>query len=352
MAMAGDVFSATQTDLFRSLGLSAAGFILGVGIFSWLWQRLRRRLQTLLDQIALLSAEHDARRSEAPIASVMPPHLAIHGWAPVLDEAQRRLLIITDAMRAERDAALQANQSKTRFLAAASHDLRQPLQALGLFVAALAQRAPDELKGIVGKIEASLEAFEHLLEGLLDISRLDAGAVEAHSVAFPLQKLFARMALEFDPLAERKHLSLRFVATRAVLHSDPDLLDRVLRNLLANAVHYTEKGGIVVGVRHRGPALRIEVWDSGTGIAPGDQQAIFREFHQLAARSGAPGHGLGLGLAIVERLVDLLGGAVELHSIPGRGSVFAVVLPMHRAADARADNIDLPAPRHRADTSS
>lgn len=289
----------------------------------------------LVGQIALLAAEHEARSDIAPSAMRSTPCLGFLGWKAALEQAEHRLIALTDAMRAERDAALQANQSKTRFLAVASHDLRQPLQALGLFVAALAQRAPVELENVVGKIETSLEAFEHLLDGLLDISRLDAGAIEAHSTRFPLQALFERMAMEFEPLAERKGLKLNFVATSAVLQSDPDLLDRILRNLLSNAVRYTGRGGILVGVRRRPGGTRIEVWDTGIGIAPADQRDVFREFHQLETRHSELRDGLGLGLAIVDRLVSLIGGSVELRSEPGKGSVFAVILPEYEGANRR-----------------
>jgi signal transduction histidine kinase len=206
--------------------------------------------------------------------------------------------------------------------------LRQPLQALGLFVATLVQRPlPDDIKDIVGKIESSLEALEHLLDGLLDISRLDAGAIEAHSVAFPLQSLFDRMALEFEPLAERKGLALRLVHTSATVRSDPALLERILRNLLSNAIRYTRSGGVVVGCRRQGMDLRIEVWDSGSGIAASDQKEIFREFRQLDDSFVGERQGLGLGLAIVERLTNLLGLQIALRSEVGKGSMFAIVLP-------------------------
>lgn len=311
-----------QSYALEGVGWLAAGFLLG-GFSTFLfWRRIEVRLRRLVGQIGALASEHDAGGEILPAAAP-----GLFGWRQALDRAEYQLIALTDALRAERDAALQANQTKTRFLAVASHDLRQPLQALGLFVAALAQRAPVELQNVVGKIETSLEAFEHLLDGLLDISRLDAGAIEAHSTRFPLQALFDRMAMEFEPLAERKGLRLGFVANGVTLQSDPDLLDRILRNLLSNAVRYTSRGGIVVGVRCRAATLRIEIWDTGIGIAPADQQDVFREFHQLETKRSELRDGLGLGLAIVDRLVDLIGGSIELRSEPGKGSVFAVVLP-------------------------
>ncbi len=240
--------------------------------------------------------------------------------------AQARRQII-DVLRQTRDAAVQANRSKTHFLAAASHDLRQPLQALGLFVAILAERSlPADVRPIVGRIQAALDALEQLLDSLLDISRFDAGVVEAHCFVFPLQGLFNRLALEFVPLAEAKGLSMRFARTQTLVHSDPNLLERILRNLLSNAIRYTSQGGVVIGCRRRDAALHIEIWDSGAGIAPEHQEEIFQEFHQLQGSSG-PRQGLGLGLAIVERVASLLDHRILLRSTVGKGSVFAIILP-------------------------
>jgi len=248
--------------------------------------------------------------------------------------------LMMDALREARDTAEQANHSKTRFLAAASHDLRQPLQALGLFVATLAQRPlPDDIRSVVGKIEGSLEALEHLLDTLLDISRLDAGVVEAHCVGFSVQELFKRLALEYVPLAESAGLSMRFVATSASARSDPALLERILRNLLSNAVRYTSAGGIVVGVRRSGHNLRIGVWDTGRGIPLAEQREIFREFHQFGASPRERRQGLGLGLAIVDRLAALLGHRIELLSVPDRGSVFSVVVPANGRAPVRTAEV-------------
>lgn len=230
------------------------------------------------------------------------------------------------ALQQARDEAVEADRRKTRFLAAASHDLRQPLQALGLFVAALSARPhADDVRRIVDKLEISTEALENLLDTLLDISRVDAGAVEAHRVRFPLQHLFARLELEFAPLAASKELSLVFAPTDAVIFSDPALFERILRNLISNAIHYTGRGGIVVGCRRRADHWRIEVWDSGRGIAAADQQEIFREFHRLASRSD-PRRGLGLGLTIVDRLTALLSHSIEVRSTLGKGSRFSVLV--------------------------
>jgi len=241
------------------------------------------------------------------------------------DRLRRGLSEAARQIERERDAATTADQGRTRFLAAAGHDLRQPLQALALFVAALSQKPmPDDLRHLVGRIEGSLETLEHLLDSLLDLSRLDAGAVEAHSMSFPLQTLFNRMMLEFVPQAERKGIRMTMVATSAIVRSDPTLLERILRNLLSNAIRYTRQGGILLGCRRHGTDLRIEIWDSGPGIALCDQAAIFDEFRQVGG--GDHRQGLGLGLAIVRRLADLLGARIDLRSDVDRGSMFAVIL--------------------------
>lgn len=295
--------------------------------FALLWLRLRRHMRRVCEA---LTASSDANNDQAAILRMRPDDVAtlLAALSRDLDETRRRLAVVIAERETEREAAQLADHSKTRFLAAASHDLRQPLQALGLFVATLAQRQlPADIKNIVDKIEGSLEALEHLLDGLLDISRLDAGAVEAHSVAFPLQSLFDRMSLEFEPLAERKGLRFRVIRTSAVVRSDPALLERILRNLLSNAIRYTRSGGVLVGCLRRNKALRVEIWDSGMGIAQEDQKEIFREFRQLSRGVGTERQGLGLGLAIVERLSQLLGLQIEVRSLVGKGSMFAIILP-------------------------
>ncbi|HIJ62107.1 MAG TPA: HAMP domain-containing histidine kinase [Rhodospirillaceae bacterium] len=224
---------------------------------------------------------------------------------------------------AERDAAIAANEAKTRLLATASHDLRQPLQALGLFVAALEKkRLPRDAREILRRIDSCVESIDHLLRNLLDIARLDAGGIEVQPVSFPVRQLFDRLAIEFEALAAAKGLSIRFIPTAARVYSDPVLLERMLRNLLANAIRFTERGGVVVGARRRGNKIRIEVWDSGRGIDEAQKSEIFREFHQLAESEA----GQGLGLAIVDRLARLLGSRIDLQSRPGKGSMFAIVV--------------------------
>jgi signal transduction histidine kinase/ActR/RegA family two-component response regulator len=219
-----------------------------------------------------------------------------------------------------------ANEAKSRFLAAASHDLRQPLHALGMFVAQLRGRVTEpESAALTGKVEAAVTALQQLLDAILDISRLDAGVVSPTPVDFPLAPLLARLAESFAPRAERKGLRLRVAPTGLAVHSDPVLLERVLLNLLANAVRYTERGGIVIGCRRRG--VRVEVWDSGVGIAPEHREAVFQEFFQVGNPERDRRKGLGLGLAIAARVARLLGSRIDMRSQVGRGSLFAIELP-------------------------
>lgn len=220
-----------------------------------------------------------------------------------------------------------ANQAKSRFLAAASHDLRQPMHALGLFIAQLRERVTEPgTLALVGKTESAVTALQELLDALLDVSRLDAGIVTATIADFRIQPLFARLEAAFAPQAERKGLWLRAAPTRLAVRSDPVLIERILLNLLSNAVRYTERGSILIGCRRHGPNVRIEVWDSGAGIAPEYREAVFQEFFQLSNPERDRRKGLGLGLAIAARLARLLDSRIELRSRPGEGSVFSIEL--------------------------
>jgi PAS domain S-box-containing protein len=224
-----------------------------------------------------------------------------------------------------KEAAEDANSAKTRFLAAASHDLRQPMQALSLFIAVLAGRTMEPAQStLVARIQDSVAALEGLLNSLLDVSKLEAGLVESHPNDFCVAAMLDRLAAEFEPTCLAKGLTLRVVRSRAIVHSDPALLERVLRNLLNNAARYTKSGRILLGCRRHGGKLRFEVRDTGIGIPPGELKNIFREFHQLGNPERDRRQGLGLGLAIVERLCGLLGHRVTVASEEGRGSAFAV----------------------------
>jgi signal transduction histidine kinase len=240
------------------------------------------------------------------------------------------------ADQARREAET-ANRAKTQFFAAASHDLRQPLHALGLFAEALRHRvgADAEVAHLVHSINGSVDALEGLFSELLDITRLDAGGVEPRPEHFGCEAMFARLKLHFEPTAFEKGLALRFHGARHFAFADPVLAERIVRNLLSNAIRYTRDGGVVVAARPRGDRLRLEVWDTGRGIPPQEQERIFDEFYQVADDEPPPDpgqrKGLGLGLAIVRRLARVLQAPLELRSVPGHGTVFALTVPLGRA---------------------
>ncbi|MBP7626244.1 MAG: response regulator [Zoogloea sp.] len=244
------------------------------------------------------------------------------------DDLQRQVDAATRELLEKKDEAERGNRAKTRFLAAASHDLRQPMHALGLFVAELGQKphAPDTRR-LVEQIAISAETMENLLDSLLDISRLDVGALDRQIKPFPLQPLLERIEVDYRREAGLRGQRLRLRPTSLWVESDPLLLERILHNLISNALRYTPGGTILVACRKRGRKVRIEVRDNGPGIAPEAQEAIFQEFVQLDNPERNRAKGLGLGLAIVRRLTDLLEHPLQLKSSPGRGSLFAIELP-------------------------
>ncbi|ENO90671.1 hybrid sensor histidine kinase/response regulator [Thauera linaloolentis] len=252
------------------------------------------------------------------------------------DHMRRQIDEATAELRARTAEAEHANASKSHFLAAASHDLRQPMHALGLFISELSQQALDaRSRQIVDRIAASADAMEQLLDSLLDISRLDAGVLVPAIRSFDPVPILERIRDEQMPAAHGRGIRLRLRTIPAHVRSDPMLFERIVGNLVGNAVRHTRDGSILVACRSRGDTLRVEVRDNGPGIPAESQQAIFQEFVQLGNPERARDKGLGLGLAIVRRLVVLLGHRLELRSAPGRGSVFALELPLS-AAEAEA----------------
>jgi len=234
-------------------------------------------------------------------------------------------------LAAAKTAAEEANLSKTRFLAAAGHDILQPLNAARLYASSLsevaAHGAMEECGTLVRNVDASLEAVEEILSALLDISRLDAGATRPQIFDFSIADVFRQLEIEFAPTARAKGLALRFERSSAVVRSDRRLMRRLLQNLVSNALKYTPKGRVVVGCRRLvGGEVRIEVWDTGLGIPANQQRLVFEEFQRLEQGARAA-RGLGLGLSIVERLGRVLGHPIAVRSWPGRGSVFSVVAP-------------------------
>ena len=233
----------------------------------------------------------------------------------------------TRALTAASAEAQAANASKSRFLAAVTHDLMQPLHAAQLFAHALTERGGDV--AIAQHLNGALAATEGLLTGLLDVARLEGGRLHPQPRAFALAEVLDPLAAEFRAIALDRGVRLDVVGTRAWVHSDPQLLRRVLQNFLSNALRYAGHGRVLLGVRRIGDQLRLEVWDTGPGIAPNEQQLIFQEFRRGSA---AGGQGLGLGLSIAQRMADLLGHALGLRSWPGRGSVFHLDVPLAQAA--------------------
>ena len=265
-------------------------------------------------------------------------------WQSLLDKAGRSLGFRTsvrditerkmseDALREAHAEAERANRAKSRFLAAASHDLRQPLQAAHLFAAALRiglqERGDLEL---LGSIEDALRSANELLDALLDVSRLDAGVLAPQFREFAVVDLLDQIETEFSEAAREKRLTLRVVPSSATIRTDPLLLGRILRNLVSNAVRYTDRGRILVGCRRAGARLAIEVLDTGIGIAADKLGRIFEEFYQVGNPERDRTRGLGLGLAIVAGLGKLLDHPIEVRSKPGRGSVFRVMVPLTEA---------------------
>ena len=259
---------------------------------------------------------------------------------------ERRVVERTAELERSRAEAEAANLGKTRFIAAASHDLLQPLHASRLFTAALGDRQPGN--DLVSKIDQSLGAVEALLDALLDISKLDAGALKPEKRAFALQPLVDSLAGGFAAFASSSGATLTVVPCSATVETDPALLRRILQNFVSNALRYGGAEGrrphVVLGCRRRGSALRIEVWDNGPGIPEDKRELVFQEFVRLhpAAADGGESRGLGLGLAIVDRIARMLDHRVTLRSIPGRGSVFSVTVPLAAAAAVHPSPPPLP----------
>ncbi|TXH74524.1 ATP-binding protein [Thiobacillus sp.] len=304
------------------------------GALAWrLSNRLAGQLQHVGRVVGLLACDDLSVRTHLPSEGEVGALAAgVNDMAEALQthrgELERRIREATADLAAKKDMAERANQAKSLFFAAASHDLRQPLHALSLFVAALkARNQQPEAQTLIDNIEASTAAMELLFNALLDISRLDAGTIETHPVHFPLQKMFVELEQQFGALAAEKQLRLRFRPCDVTLYSDPLLIERILVNLIANAIRYTDDGGILVACRQRGNLVRISVIDTGRGIPPDQQESVFQEFVQLHNPARDRSKGLGLGLAIVSRLGRLLGHRVDLLSRPGHGSVFSIDVP-------------------------
>jgi len=265
---------------------------------------------------------------------------AIRAMHAANEQLEARVQERTVALAAALDEAERANATKSRFVAAASHDLLQPLSAAKLFLASLENAGcTPEQAGIVDRVRSAFESVEAILGALLDISKLESGKVAVRVGDVALGPLLARLATEFGGMAEAKGIELRVMPSSLVVRSDPAYLRRIVQNLLANAIRYTRKGRVLVGARRSPGGARIEVWDTGPGIPEDQRDTIFREFHRLETPAGPDG-GVGLGLAIVDRACKLLGHPLKLVSVPGRGTCFGVTAPYAAAAPLAEEEAD------------
>jgi two-component system CheB/CheR fusion protein len=268
---------------------------------------------------------------------ILPYRTDTHGVEGVVitfTDITRRRKTAAALEEAKADAEA-ANLAKSRFLAAASHDLRQPLQTLALLQGLLSKAVTGEkATGLVKRLDDTLGSMSGMLDTLLDLNQIEAGVVQPQPEDCRVGRLLDRLCDEFAYQAQARGLVLRAIPCSAVIRTDPRLLMQMLRNLVANALKFTDRGRVLLGCRRHGDALRIEVWDSGIGIPEGQLRAVFDEYHQIGNEARARDAGLGLGLSIVRRLADLLGHRVTVRSRPGKGSVFTIEVP--RVLDARS----------------
>lgn len=338
-----------QKTQHRALIISTSLVILSALLTAFLaWRmssRLTRRIQHVsraVDRIA--SGNLQIRVDPNPSTELGVLENGINRMAESLqahqDELQVRIIHATSDLAAKKEEAERANTAKSRFFASASHDLRQPLHALGLFGEALKQRVKTaELKTLAAQISSSISSLETLLNALLDVSRLDAGIIEVRKRHFPASLLFEHIQQQFEGPAAAKGLKLGVRPTNWILYSDPVLLERILINLVSNALRYTQRGRILVAGRKRGNSLLIQVWDTGIGIPESALGNIFEEFVQLNNPERDREQGLGLGLAIVARTANLLGLHIKVRSRLGHGSVFGLEVPLgstHQISPAEA----------------
>ena len=322
--------------LLLGLAVFAFGLVLSGLLALQLAQRVMHPIASvsnLIERIGL--GEFSARNEVLSNDPLRGLQLVLNQTAERLQSSrsdlEQRIESATQALREKKEEAEQATLSKSRFLAAASHDLRQPTHALGMFVARLAQLPHDpQTAGLIRHLESSVQAMQDLLDALLDISRLEANAVPVQFSSFAIEDVFEKLRGSYSLLAQEKDLRFLVRASDLWVRSDAALLHRVLMNLVSNALKYTDTGGVVVACRLAcgGKTIRLEVWDSGLGIAPEHHHAIFTEFFQVGNAERNRSQGLGLGLNIVQRTLTLLGYSLKLCSRPGQGSRFSFDLPV------------------------
>jgi two-component system CheB/CheR fusion protein len=287
--------------------------------------------RTVLQALEPIECEIQAQSGAWYVRRILPYRTQDNGVEGVVitfaDVTARRLA--SDALGAAKRQAEQASVAKSRFLAAASHDLRQPLQTLSLLQGLLERTVEGErAEKLVARFGKTLGAMSGMLNTLLDVNQIEAGVVHTEAVSFPINDLLERLRDEFTDQAQSNGLALRVVPCGAAIDSDPRLLEQMISNLLSNALKYTRQGKVLLGCRRHGETLSIEVWDTGIGIPEAELRAIFEEYHQLDNAARERNRGLGLGLAIVQRLGDLLGHRISVRSRPGKGSVFAIAVAL------------------------
>jgi signal transduction histidine kinase/ActR/RegA family two-component response regulator len=330
-------------QLLTTLGLVAMGMLVTVMLVRTLALTGIRPLMEIIAAVRDITA-HKFRVHLPPTANseLLELQHGINQMSEVLqsfeEDMQGRVDVATAELAKEKETAERANHAKSRFLAAASHDLRQPMHAISLYVASMKpQVAGREAAVTLGKIETAVAAMESLFCGILDISKLDAGAVVPEISSVSVKSLLEGLHAEFQKEAGAKGLRLRLHHCQAHVASDAVLLGRILRNLISNALRYTDHGGVLITARRHLAAIRFQVWDTGQGIQPEHLEHIFHEYFQAANPQRDRAQGLGLGLAIVDRLSRLLGHPLTLRSRPGKGSVFSLDVPLSQAEPARAD---------------
>ena len=288
-------------------------------------EKLTRISTVLAERIDRLEASRGSAWSMFQAAVALEQEVQVR--TRELEQALADLSERNRELAVSRALAEEANRSKTRFLRAASHDLLQPLSAAKLFLSALKDTPLDDLQAeLANRLSGAFESVEELMHAVLDISRLDSQRIEFQRKPVVLNDLFRRLAVEYAPMAEAKGLKLAFAPTSAVVESDPTFLRRIAQNLVSNAIKYTDRGGVLVGVRKRGGRAWLEIMDTGIGIAATDRSRIFDEFQRIGREGGAPG--MGLGLSIVRRACAKLGHPIAMDSEPGRGTVFRISLPL------------------------
>ena len=278
------------------------------------------------------------RRVEERTEALQNANVGLRYQIEQREKVERELVVAVDAAR-------HANESKDKYLAAASHDLLQPLNAARLLVSALEDSVlPDAEAGVVQRVQRSLESAEDLLADLLDISKLDQKAMQPDLVSADVGSLMRGLAEEFEPLAENAGLNFRLRTCSGAVQTDPRMLTRILRNLLSNAFRYTREGGVLFAARERPEGLEIGVWDSGIGIEPEKLEEIFTEFHQILPKGTGGRQGVGLGLAIVDRMAKVLDYEIRVTSRYGKGSRFAVLLPVAVSRESALPLVEPPMP--------